>query len=182
MKLTEEQVENWAQTFETTGRLPEAKIPCVECGTGSTATHGNLRNKVARAGGIRPLLSTFTCRGCVSAQRVALRPAGLDQTSGPRAQRGGVLAQSSPRRGKKNTDATPKNTSIPAFVQSPRVAYSVEELSHSAELTREFTQGCCLRPNIRLDDECCDRCPLVENCQAGCRLLSKRLQRALARA
>jgi hypothetical protein len=63
MKLTPEQIEEWAVKYETTGKLPNTKIPCsTGCGVETTMFGDNLHKRVVKFGGIRNLLSTFVCR------------------------------------------------------------------------------------------------------------------------
>ena len=62
-KLTSEQIEEWAVKYETTGKLPNTKIPCSSGNGVETTMFGdNLHKRVVKFGGIRNLLSTFVCR------------------------------------------------------------------------------------------------------------------------
>ena len=62
-KLTSEQIEEWAVKYETTGKLPNTKIPCsTGCGIETTMFGDNLHKRVVKFGGIRNLLTTFVCR------------------------------------------------------------------------------------------------------------------------
>ena len=61
--LTTEQIEEWAVKYETTGKLPQTKIPCsTGCGVETTMFGDNLHKRVVKFGGIRNLLTTFVCR------------------------------------------------------------------------------------------------------------------------
>ena len=62
-KLTSEQIEEWAFKYETTGKLPNTKVPCsTGCGVETTMFGDNLHKRVVKFGGIRNLLTTFVCR------------------------------------------------------------------------------------------------------------------------
>ena len=62
-KLTSEQIEEWAVKYETTGKLPNTKVPCsTGCGVETTMFGDNLHKRVVKFGGIRNLLTTFVCR------------------------------------------------------------------------------------------------------------------------
>jgi hypothetical protein len=62
-KLTSEQIEEWAVKYETTGKLPNTKIPCsTGCGIETTMFGDNLHKRVVKFGGIRNLLTNFVCR------------------------------------------------------------------------------------------------------------------------
>ena len=62
-KLTSEQIEEWAVKYETTGKLPNTKIPCSSGnGVETTMFVDNLHKRVVKFGGIRNLLTTFVCR------------------------------------------------------------------------------------------------------------------------
>jgi hypothetical protein len=62
-KLTSEQIEEWAVKYETTGKLPNTKIPCSSGNGVETTMFGdNLHKRVVKFGGIRNLLTTFVCR------------------------------------------------------------------------------------------------------------------------
>ncbi len=86
--LTPAQTDAWVQSYEACGKLPETRIPCNRgCGTLTTMFGDNLRKRVAKFGGIRPLLETFACRACRRAGKPAppalkeMRPA-VQQTTG----------------------------------------------------------------------------------------------------
>ena len=61
--LTEDQLNDWVAKYETTGKLPQTKIPC-STGSGVLTTKfgDNLHKRVVKFGGIRNLLTTFVCR------------------------------------------------------------------------------------------------------------------------
>ena len=61
--LTEDQLNDWVSKYETTGKLPQTKIPC-STGSGvlTTMFGDNLHKRVVKFGGIRNLLTTFVCR------------------------------------------------------------------------------------------------------------------------
>lgn len=62
-KLTVEQIEEWSVKYETTGKLPNTKIPCsTGCGVETTMFGDNLHKRVVKFGGIRNLLTNFVCR------------------------------------------------------------------------------------------------------------------------
>ena len=60
-----EVIEYLTNYYETFGNLPTPVIECQASGTAFTAFGTNLTNKVAKCGGIKELLTTFTGRGVV---------------------------------------------------------------------------------------------------------------------
>jgi len=71
-KLTLEQIEEWAVKYETTGKLPNTKIPCSSGNGVETTMFGdNLHKRVVKFGGIRNLLTNFKSRGARNTEKVA---------------------------------------------------------------------------------------------------------------
>jgi hypothetical protein len=63
MKLTPEEVEAWAVSYENTLKLPATRIPCsTGCGVTTTMFGDNLHKRVVKFGGIRNLLTNFVYR------------------------------------------------------------------------------------------------------------------------
>lgn len=153
----------WCESYASTNRLPSTNIPCAKCHQGITATHGNLHSKVKAYGGIQPLLITFVCKSCKAASAAPKVPKAHKEKA-PKVQ--------------VNNE---KRYDIPQLGYNP-TSYSIQEIAASASLTQEFTNGVCLHPQRFLNDEGCDNCPLYANCAAGCKTLSRRKQRELAKA
>lgn len=65
-----EVIEYLVNYYETFGSLPTPVIECQSSGTAYTAFGTNLQNKVAKAGGIKELLTTFTGRGVQKKEKV----------------------------------------------------------------------------------------------------------------
>lgn len=71
-KLTLEQIEEWAVKYETTGKLPNTKIPCSSGNGVETTMFGdNLHKRVVKFGGVRNLLLTFKSRAARNTEKVA---------------------------------------------------------------------------------------------------------------
>jgi hypothetical protein len=64
-----EVIEYLTNYFETFGNLPTPVIECQASGTAYTAFGTNLKNKVAKAGGIKELLTTFQGRGVAKKEK-----------------------------------------------------------------------------------------------------------------
>lgn len=165
----------WITSWNTTQKLPSRDIPCSSCAQGITATHGNLASKVKAYGGIQALLDGFVCKSCKAAAQ------------GPKTPR----APKTPRKARKTEEdptAITKDAqgryNIPNVNLNPtRVAYSIEDMAASPELTQEFTNQVCLQPQLFLNSSStCDHCVLYTNCAARCKTLSRAKQRQLARA
>lgn len=72
MKLTPEEIEAWAVSYENTLKLPATRIPCsTGCGITTTMFGDNLHKRVVKFGGIRNLLTNFVCREARQKQKVA---------------------------------------------------------------------------------------------------------------
>jgi len=65
-----EVIEYLVNYFKTFGNLPTPVIECQASGIAYTAFGTNLQNKIAKAGGIEKLLTTFTGRGQVKKEKV----------------------------------------------------------------------------------------------------------------
>ncbi len=141
----------WIETFNSTGKLPEQRIPCSNesCTTSTTCFGANLDSKIAKHGGLMNLLTTFECREC----RSASKPAKVKPVRAPRAStKQEEPTQSTPR---VNINATPTRF----------------DFKNESDV-QELTSGQCQRPDIFLDnDRACDGCGLY----AHCACTSKRL-------
>jgi len=72
MKLTPEEIEAWATSYENTLKLPATRIPCsTGCGVTTTMFGDNLHKRVHKFGNIRNLLENFVCREARQKQKVA---------------------------------------------------------------------------------------------------------------
>lgn len=134
----------WVQAYETQGKLPELRVPCVNehCNTTTTCFGSNLENRIQRSGGLQNLLETFECRGC----RTASKPAKAPVIKPPK-----VRAQSKPE------VLAPPTTNI--HVAPTR--YNLTDPTH----VQEMTTGQCQRPDIYLNnDRSCDGCVLYDAC------------------
>jgi len=65
-KLNVEVLNSWVQSYETTCKLPNTKVPCStdECEVQTTMFGTNLHERVVKFGGINNLLTTFECKTC----------------------------------------------------------------------------------------------------------------------
>lgn len=137
----------WIETFESTGKLPESRIPCSNetCNTTTTCFGSNLNNKIAKHGGLMNLLTTFKCRDCRSAERPV------------------VAVSKAPRKVKPTTPSSQEHDMSPVYVDAQAVPtrYNLED----AAQVQELTTGACQRPDIYLDNhKACDGCGLYEHC------------------
>lgn len=171
LTLTAQERADWVKCYDTTGKLPNANIPCSKCSLGITATHGNLKSKVDQHGSIGKLLESFVCKNCK-----------ID-TSAPKI----VKVKKKSKKQKKTNDVDSLKDehgryNIPLVNLSPeRRIYNISEISKSQTLTEEFTRGSCMSPQLYLNnDSTCDKCPLFANCACGCKQLSKARRKQLA--
>jgi len=65
-KLNVEVQTAWVQSYETTCKLPNTKIPCSTdgCEVQTTMFGTNLHERVVKFAGVDNLLSTFECKTC----------------------------------------------------------------------------------------------------------------------
>ena len=66
MKLDNEQLESWINSYESSAKLPNTKVPCSndDCEVQTTMFGSNLHERVVKYKGIRNLLTTFECKTC----------------------------------------------------------------------------------------------------------------------
>lgn len=156
-------IEDWAKQYETAGKLPEKTIPCSVdgCDTKTTCFSTNLKDRVTAAeGGIRTVLSSFTCRGCRSKNKGALVQTTVQDKP--------VRARAAKRT---NTKAAAKRTKVEELTQAAKNS-TVDvnavpmryNFNNPAEV-QQLTENTCQRPDIYLNnDRACDGCVLYEHC------------------
>lgn len=180
--ISTETKSEWCKIYTETGKLPSNDIPCNKCTMGITCTHGNLHSKVKKFGGINNLLTKFVCKTCKSNVK---EEADLQQ---PRVKKDKVAVER--KRAIQREEDIQKGIApndngrynIPTIDLNPtRKSYSIEQIAQDPQLTHELTTGCCLKPQLFLNnDSNCTGCQLYENCNAGCKNLPKSKRSALA--
>lgn len=162
-------IEEWAQQYDTNGKLPEKTIPCTAegCETKTTCFSTNLSGRVAATeGGIRALLSTFKCRSCRSESRVVSMPKGNQEKPVKRAAKRTTTKAALKQTKVEELNAAAKAATID--VNAVPVRYNFAD----PEQVRQLTEGVCQRPDIYLDnDRACDGCDLYEFCACNAKQL-----------
>lgn len=166
--LSAQDVDDWVVSYETTGKLPQINIPCSKCKAGIVAGHDNLRSKVKKYGGIKPLLTTFVCRECKTGTLGSVAPSTVARKVRVVKKLVKISKAEQKREAIRNYEIPKVN---PNHVS---VRYSIDDLANNVDLAREFTNGVCIRPQLFLNnDRSCDDCVLYTNCACNAKTLSK---------
>ena len=66
MKLNDETLASWINSYSNTAKLPNTKVPCSndDCEVQTTMFGTNLHERVVKFGGIEHLLTKFECKTC----------------------------------------------------------------------------------------------------------------------
>ena len=66
MKLNDETLASWINSYNNTAKLPNTKVPCSNdsCDVQTTMFGTNLHERVVKFGGIENLLTKFECKTC----------------------------------------------------------------------------------------------------------------------
>ena len=66
MKLNDETLASWINSYNNTAKLPNTKVPCSndDCEVQTTMFGTNLHERVVKFGGIENLLTKFECKTC----------------------------------------------------------------------------------------------------------------------
>jgi lantibiotic modifying enzyme len=138
----------WVKYYNETGKLPELKVPCTQCGTGSTMFGSNLENRITKFGCLSHLLDTFKCRACVGASKPKKAP------------------KEKKIRLKKQKQEEIKNYEIPKMKFSiPRNVF----LKDAPDIVESMSEnGICLSPSYYLDhDKQCGGCAFFSDCKCA---------------
>lgn len=143
------------ELLKSTGKLStHPHIHCVKCQCKTTAFGTNLTGKIAKAGGLEQLLTSFECRTCRNAGKTPRLP-------------------KAPKRNRKNSKEyrrveLMKNLPKMNFVRPEPVV-----LVNNPEFAAQVTAHACQRPDVFLDsNRSCDFCSLYQVCKAPNRRLS----------
>lgn len=165
-------ITEWVNTFVSTGKLPQLRIPCSTdgCEVTTTCFGSNLENRRMKTeGGIETLLRTFKCRGCrTQSTKVLEKTGGREQTLKR-------VAKATIRKARKKSDKALRieelkeaASLVTIDVNASPVRYNFNNADHVSELTT----GTCQRPDIFLNnDRACDGCVLYENCACSVKQL-----------
>jgi len=172
--LTEAQREEWVKSFEATGKLPSAEIPCCKCKLGITATHGNLVSKIKKYQNITNLLTKFVCKDCnqiTNAAKASEAPSDSSKSFKKqklkKAKKLTTLDEIKDHEGRYNIP----NVNL---TNENKQSYTIDQIAANPTLAQEFTNNVCLRPVVYLNnDSTCDECNLFANCGCGVKRLSK---------
>jgi hypothetical protein len=150
--MTAEKFASFVESYEKTGKLPEKKIPCVECGEEVSMFHDNLRHRIAKFGSITNLLSGFQCRACRKTEKA------------PK-----VTKKSSKKKVEVEEPRTESFAPV-RMIQSERNVMTFQDIAASKELTEEFTNGSCMQPHMFLNQgRSCKGCIFFDNCLCNCK-------------
>lgn len=143
------------ELLKSTGKLStHPHILCVKCQGKTTAFGSNLAGKIAKAGGLEPLLTSFECRSC--------RNVGKPQRL--------------PKAPKRNRKASKEYRKVELMRNLPKMNFVRPEpvvLVNNPEFAAQVTAHACQRPDIFLDSQrSCDFCSLYQVCKAPNRRLS----------
>jgi hypothetical protein len=135
----------WVKHYNETGKLPELKVPCTQCGTGSTMFGSNLENRIKKFGCLSHLLDTFMCRACISASK-------------PK-----KVAKPRIKKAKKEKQEEIKSYEI------PKMKFSIPRnvmLKDAPDIVQSMTENnICASPSYYLDHaKNCDGCAFFNNC------------------
>lgn len=163
-------LDEWVDMFEKTNKLPSTNIPCSVCTMGITATHGNLLNKVAKYGGIRNLLTKFVCKTCTKDGAVS----SVSEKTEPNTESRKSLKRDRDIENGLAPDSHGRYK-LPSINLNPsKQSWTIEQIAKDPELTKELTNGSCLKPRLFLDNDYnCSGCMLFDNCGASCKTMPK---------
>jgi hypothetical protein len=158
--LTESQIKMFLEFYEENGSFPGSKIPCNVTGKLTTCVGPWLRKKVAEFGSAEKLLRRYVCRGAIKVQKEASKPFSKKKAA---------------KKALKEMKVDEKVWDLPKvdLEAAPRPLSAVE--------IGECTTGCCLRPDLYLNnDYACNGCEFFEDCRSHLKCVSKKLLRKVA--
>lgn len=155
--LTEAQIQLFVEYFNENGSFPGSKIPCNITGKLTTCVGPWMRKKIVEFGSAESLLRKYISRGAIKSHKESQKP---------------LSKRKSAKKALKDMKVDEKVWDL------PKVDLEAQPRPLSAVEISECTSGCCLRPDLYLDnDYACDGCEFFENCSSRLKCVSKRLKR-----
>ena len=164
-------ITEWVNTFVSTGKLPQLRIPCSTdgCEVTTTCFGSNLENRRMKTeGGIETLLRTFKCRGCRTQSTKVLEKTGGQEQTLKRVAKASRKPRKLSEKAERIEALKEAASAVKVNVNAVPTRYSFKD----PEQIKELTQGTCQRPDIFLNnDRACDGCVLYEHCACSVKQL-----------
>ena len=165
-------INDWVESYEQTGKLPQLRIPCNTegCDVTTTCFGSNLANRISKTdGGLRTLLSVFTCRSCRTQSTKVVEKTGDVEKTLKR------VAKATNRRPRKKSDKAIRIEELKEAASTVTVNVNAVPVRYNFKdpvQVEELTNGTCQRPDIYLNnDRACDGCALYEHCACSVKQL-----------